>query len=347
MRAKLLCAALVLAPAGLASAGGLCFLERFLGTTVNRLMITILPPSKSDPSNIAVVEGDMRSNAMMDQPAAAMIRAREAHRTATGRAVLVAVLDAGFDLSHPVLEGHVSPGGYDTLDGDDDPNDIGNGYDDYGEGTPDNAVGHGNFVAGMVLLAAPDATILPIRVMDDEGYGNNQALAAGIRLALERGARVINVSGRAAWLGAWDVSSALDDAEALGAVVVASAGNEGRAGLGVVAGDPRSVSVGAVDCDSTVAPFSNRAGWREQLTVYAPGVDLHGPMTGGAMGTWSGTSFSAGLASGAAALWLELEPLSSPGAVHERIRRCVNPAFDPEGNRCPAGVVDLLQIVTR
>jgi len=305
MRTKLLCLALVLVPAGLASAGVLGFLDRFLGTTVNRLMITILPPSKSNPSNIALVDGDMMRSSMMDQPAATMIRAREAHETATGSSVLVAVLDAGFDLSHPVLEDCVSPDGYDTLDGDHDPNDLGNGYDDYGENTPDNAVGHGNFVAGMVLLAAPDATVLPIRVMDDEGYGNNQALASGIRFALERGARVINVSAQAALLGAWDVRRALDDAEALGAVVVASAGNEGRAGLGVVAGDPRSVSVGAVDNDFVVAAFSNGARWGEELTVYAPGVNLQGPMTRGAMGTWSGTSFSAGLASGAAALWLE------------------------------------------
>jgi hypothetical protein len=344
MRTRLLYVALVLVPAGLASAGGL---GKLLETTVNRLMIVILPPSESDPSNIALVDGDMMRGAMMDQPAAAMIHAREAHETATGSSVLVAVLDAGFDLSHPVLEDRVSPDGYDTLDRDNDPNDLGNGYDDYGEGTPDNAVGHGNFVAGMVLLAAPDATFLPIRVMDDEGYGNNRALADGIRLALQRGARVINISGRAGLLGAWDVRSALDEAKTRGVLVVASAGNEGKAGLGVVAGDPRTVSVGAVDDDFVVAPFSNSAGWGEELTVYAPGVDLKGPMAEGAMGTWSGTSFSAGLASGAAALWLELEPSSSPDAVRERIRACVNPAFDRDGDPCEAGVIDLLQVVTR
>lgn len=345
MRTRILCAALVLT-AGTASAGALGFLTGLLSTTVNRLMITILPPSESDPSNMAVVDGDMRA-AMRDQPAAAMIRARDAHAFATGRSVLVAVLDAGFDLSHPVIADRVSPHGRDTLDGDNNPNDLGNGYDDYGEGTPDNAVGHGTFVAGMVLLAAPDATILPVRVMDDEGYGNNRALADGIRFALQRGARVINISAHAALLGAWEVDAALDEAAARGAVIVASAGNEGRAGLGVIAGDPRSVSVGAVDDDAVVAPFSNRARSGEELTVYAPGVDLYGPMTDGEMGIWSGTSFSAGLASGAVALWRELEPNSSPAAVRERISSCVNPAFDRYGNDLPAGVVDLFQVVRR
>ena len=134
---------------------------------------------------------------------------------------------------------------------------------------------------------------------------------------------------------------------ACGAVVVASAGNEGQRSLGVIAGDPRSVSVGAVDCDSVVAGFSNTAGWGEELTVHAPGVDLLGPMTGDEMGRWSGTSFSAGLTSGAAALWLELEPLGSPDAVRERIRSCVNPAFDRDGRVCTAGVIDLLQVVSR
>jgi len=315
--------------------------------TVNRLLITILPPGEVDPSNIPVIEGDMVYAAMWDQHAATMIRAREAHETATGRSVLVAVLDAGFDLSHPILSGHISPNGYDTRDGDADPNDLGNGYDDYGEGTPDSAVGHGNFVAGMVLLSAPDATILPIRVMDDEGYGNGPALAEGIRYAVARKARVLNVSAHPALLQALDVRVALDEARMRGAVVVASAGNDGRPGLGPIAGDSRSVSVGAVNGHFEVAEFSNSAFLTEELTVYAPGVDLYGPMTRGAMGMWSGTSFSAGIASGAAALWLELEPASPPDAVQERIRTSVNPAYDRQGNRVAAGVVDLAQVVSR
>jgi subtilisin family serine protease len=259
----------------------------------------------------------------------------------------VAVLDAGFDLGHPVLRDRVVPG-FDALDRDGDPNDLGNGFDDYGEGDPDSAVGHGNFVAGMVLLAAPDATILPVRVLDDEGYGNNAAIASGIRFALDRGARVVNISAQAAaLLDCREVRAALDAADACGVVVVASAGNEGRRGLGVIAGDPRSVSVGAVDESGTVAEFSNTAGWGEELAVFAPGTDLEGPMARGAMGVWSGTSFSAGLASGAAALWLEVDPQSPPECTRERIASCVNPAHDARGRPCDAGVVDLLEVVTR
>ena len=343
-RSAAILAVVLLAAGGAAGAG---FLSRLVTKTVNRLMITILPPGEVNPSNMAVVEGDMMLCSMTDQPGARRLNAREAHGVATGRGVLVAVLDAGFDLSHPVLRDHVVPG-MDMLDGDGDPNDLGNGFDDYGEGDPDNAVGHGNFVAGMVLLAAPDAMVLPIRVMNDEGYGNNAAIASGIRYALDRGARVVNISARAAvLLDCRDIRLALDDADARGVVVVASAGNEGRSGLGVIAGDERTLSVGAEDETGTAAEFSNTAGWGEELSVYAPGVDLEGPMTGGAMGVWSGTSFSSGLASGAAALWLELEPKSPPFAVRERIRTCVKPTYDAGGRCCAAGGVDLLEVVTR
>ncbi len=107
------------------------------------------------------------------------------------------------------------------------------------------------------------------------------------------------------------------------------------------------MSVGALDELGTEAEFSNTAGWGEELTVHAPGTDLEGPMTGGAMGVWSGTSFSAGLASGAVALWLELEPQSPPDWTRERIANCVNPAYDAQGRCCSAGGVDLLKVVTR
>jgi subtilisin family serine protease len=331
--------------AGTAPAGGL--LIRLVTTTLNRLMITVLPPGEVNPSNMAVVDGDMMRSSMADQPAAHMMRAGEAHAMATGRGVVVAVLDAGFDLSHPAIRDRLVAG-IDSLDRDGNPNDLGNGFDDYGEGHPDSAVGHGNFVAGMVLLAAPDARILPIRVMDDEGYGTNDAIARGLRYALDRGARVVNVSARAATLlDCRDIRTALDEAHARGVVVVASAGNEGQRGLGLIAGDERTVSVGAVDGTATVAEFSNTAGRGEELAVFAPGVDLQGPMARGAMGVWSGTSFSAGLASGAAALCLELDPRSPPAHVRERIAACVNPAYDRRGRPCGAGVVDLMKVVTR
>ncbi len=344
MKRCLIILAVVHLVTGAAAAG---FLSRLVTTTLNRLMITILPPGKANPSNMAVVEGDMMRSSMLDQPAARMVRAREAHAVATGAGVLVAVLDAGFDVNHPALRDRVVPG-IDMLSRDGNPNDLGNGFDDYGEGHPDNAVGHGNFVAGMVLLAAPDARILPIRVMDDEGYGNNAAITSGIRYALTRGARVINISARAAaLLDCRDVRQALDEAYARGVVVVASAGNEGGNGLGVIAGDDRTVSVGSVDDAGTVAEFSNGAGWGEELAALAPGVDLTGPMTGSSMGVWSGTSFSAGLASGAAALWLQLEPSSSPDCVRARIRTCVNTAYDRSGRCCSSGVLDLAKVVNR
>ena len=106
---------------------------------------------------------------------------------ATGDGVLVAVLDGGFNLAHPDIAKRISKDAYDAIDLDDDPNDGGNGVDDDLDGTVDDAVGHGTFVASMVLLAAPDATILPIRIVDDEGYGTEKEIVDGIEYAVEKG----------------------------------------------------------------------------------------------------------------------------------------------------------------
>jgi subtilisin family serine protease len=335
--------------AGVASAGLLSKLTsiRLVTTTVNRLRVTILPPGEANPSNMAVVDGDMMMANMRDQPAAHMVHAAEAHGFATGRGVLVAVLDAGFDLRHPVLAGRVEPFGYDAIDGDGDPQDLGNGFDDYGEGTPDGAVGHGTFVAGMILLAAPDARILPVRIMDDEGYGDNGSIVRGIDFALRMGAQVINISAQSAALGDWSVMNKLEEAHARGVVVVASAGNDGRDRMGGIAGHATTISVGATDDRSVEARFSNRAGWGEELVVHAPGVDLVGPMTGDGMGIWSGTSFSAGFATGGAALFLERRPGARPQEVGDAIRMASSPAFDDRGTPLRAGLIDLHQVASR
>ena len=96
----------------------------------------------------------------------------EAHKIVRGGRVVVAILDGGFNLDHPFVAGNVLPG-YDAVDRDGDVNDRGNGLDDDADGVVDEGLGHGTFVAGMVLLAAPDATILALRVRDDEGKGSD------------------------------------------------------------------------------------------------------------------------------------------------------------------------------
>lgn len=87
-----------------------------------------------------------------------------AQRVTRGAGVTVAVLDTGVDLAHPALAGRLVPG-YDFVDFDSDPSEVGV----YGI---DRGFGHGTHVAGLVALAAPDAKIMPVRVLDPSGRGN-------------------------------------------------------------------------------------------------------------------------------------------------------------------------------
>ena len=86
-----------------------------------------------------------------------------AHAISDGSGITVAVIDTGIDGTHPALAGRLRPG-FDFIDNDADASE---------EGTAANAAyGHGTHVAGLVALAAPGATLMPLRVLDPQGRGN-------------------------------------------------------------------------------------------------------------------------------------------------------------------------------
>jgi hypothetical protein len=244
-----------------------------------------------------------------------------ASRPATGRDVLVAVLDSGFNLAHPMIAPRVLPYGYDAVGHDWDPTDRGNGVDDDHDGLVDAGVGHGTFVAGTVLHVAPDAWILPVRIADDEGYGVEEELLSGIDFAIAMGVDVVNISYEAGTITV-GVGNKLREARAAGITVVVSAGNDASEQAKTLAADGTTISVGASDDLDRVAPFSNAPSDGRGITLFAPGVDLWGPH-GGPSNTancqWSGTSFSAPLATGAVALALELNPAMTPDQLHARL----------------------------
>lgn len=228
------------------------------------------------------------------------IGAPQAWPAATGEGVLVAVVDTGVEHEHPGFSGQVREG----------PDFIDSG------GIAADGHGHGTLVAGLVAAAgdgqggigvAPDAEILPVRVLDERGRGSSQDVAAGIRWATAEGADVINLSLTALPGGAnpaglidREVEAAIHEAAHAGVLVIAAAGNDGRSNTPY---DPTlpMLAVGAVDEDGRRWVNSNAA----PHGVLAPGVDVVTTWTHGRYAAATGTSFAAPVVAGGAALLLD------------------------------------------
>ena len=100
------------------------------------------------------------SSAWLNQPANTSLQLNTAHYYSQGLGIKVAVLDTGVDPTVPALQGRLK-GGYDYIGDDSNPTDVRMNVDSNGNGTVDDAYGHGTFVAGLVALVAPDALIMP------------------------------------------------------------------------------------------------------------------------------------------------------------------------------------------
>lgn len=274
------------------------------------------------------------------QPEVLRVGADAARLRATGAGILVAVIDTGV-LPHEFLDGHVEPGGWDFVDGDPDPLDEADGKDNDGDGLVDEGYGHGTFVASLVLAVAPDARILPFRVLDSDSIGSASTIATAISMASDLGAHVINLS-----VSMEERTKVLHDAvqtaRARGVYVVASAGNTGADDVNFPSALSHAFSVTSIDEFDVRAPFASYGG---EIDLSAPGVDLLGAYpskTGTAR--WSGTSFSAALVSGAYALLRELDPGAEPEDLLERLEDTAVPldATNPEiADELGEGRIDL------
>jgi subtilisin family serine protease len=254
----------------------------------------------------------------------------------TGAGVTIAVIDTGVDLDHPDLVGNlfVNPGEIPGNGIDDDANgfvDDVSGYDFVsGDNDPNDANGHGTHVAGTIAAGnngfgatgiAPDAKILPVRVLGDDGSGFMDSVAAGIRYAADMGADIINLSLGGGYSRVID--SAIEYARALGSFIVAAAGNESSAVPGYPARfsatDNNVLSVGAANSQGQIAGFSNSVGGSGAVQVDAPGVGIYSTHVGGRYRSLSGTSMASPQVAGVAALALSANPHLTPAELRSLI----------------------------
>jgi subtilisin family serine protease len=165
------------------------------------------------------------------------------------------------------------------------------------------AFGHGTRVAGLVRLIAPGARILPLKVLSADGTGDAADLIAAIYYAVDRGAKVINMSLAS---DSREVKRAIQYATNRGVICVAAAGNDGKRTLVFPAALSRVLGVASTTLDDVRAPFSNYGA--QLVSVAAPGEDILTTYPGGLYAIVSGTSFSTAFVSGAAAILAGARP---------------------------------------
>ena len=277
-----------------------------------------------------------------DQWALDQVSYERAWATTKGRGVIVAVVDTGVRAAHEDLGSVVLPG-LDLVGG--------------GDGRTD-ANGHGTHVAGIIAAravngkgiagAAPDAKILPVRVLDANGSGYTSDVAEGIIWAVDHGARIVNLS-----LGGTEPSAGMREAIkyalSKGALVFAAAGNSGESGSPAIypAAFSESVAVGAVSSNLQRASYSNIGSY---VDVVAPGDSIVSTyQSGDLLYAWaSGTSMATPYAAAVGALVAAANPTWDAAHVRARLEekvRDLGPAGpDPQYGK---GLVDPLGAVYR
>jgi type VI secretion system secreted protein VgrG len=241
-----------------------------------------------------------------------------------GSGMTAAVIDSGVNYTHPALGGRFGSGqkvkaGYDFAQRDQDP-------------MP--SVQHGTSVAGLIASQdakhpgiAPLAEIVALRVFDDRGDSDFGHISQALQWVVDHhdteGISVVNLSisdggnyvrnffplngGAAA-----EISRLIDQLHDLRIPVVIASGNSfaGRQGMGYPAIESSSVSVTATDDRDRLMPKAQRLGETlgglSATDLAAPGDGLVAPTVGRDFASVEGTSFSAGLVTGAILLLQEI-----------------------------------------
>ena len=252
----------------------------------------------------------------------------------------IAILDTGINWDHvdlnERLDINTNFGSREPIDGID--ND-GNGYIDDALGwnymgnnnAPYDVDGHGSHVAGLAAASAnsqgivgtnPNASIIPVKVLGSDG-GSMEGVVAGFNYAVNRGAKIINMS-----LGGGSYSrafyAAIEHANELGVLVIAAAGNEAvnidhTPSYPAAFNLPNIISVGASDYTDWFTEFTNYG--KQNVDLVAPGKDMlsNSHISSKGLEVMSGTSMAAPIVAGAVSYLWTRNPTWSASRVKDRL----------------------------
>jgi hypothetical protein len=314
--------------------------------------------------------GSMVWNSYVSQPAAGVVEVQNAQNqfqvTGTG---IVADIDTGVDPNHPALQAVLLPG-YDFTRNQAGGSEMTDLPPTFTQPAPCDstscpsaiqvnqssaaildqssaaildtntqyaAFGHGTMVMGVIHLVAPTAQLLPLKAFNSNGTADLSNIIRAIYYAVQNDANVINMSFDTL-TASTELKNALDYANQLGVISVASAGNDGVQETVYPAALQNDVmgvaSVGSTtSTDGTRSTFSNFG--NAIVWVAAPGEEIVTTYPFSTYAAGWGTSFSAPFVSGAGALARSLNtainqseaaaavaqavPLSDPGMGHGRL----------------------------
>jgi subtilisin family serine protease len=230
------------------------------------------------------------------------------YTAASGSGVHIYVIDTGVRITHQDFGGRASYG-YNALTGSTNASD---GY------------GHGTFVAalaaGSTYGVAKKASVVSVRVLDNNGQGTLSSVIAGVDWVTSHAVKpaVANMS-----LGGEGASPALESAVkrsiAAGVTYVVAAGNEGiPASNTSPARVTQAITVGATDRSDNKTTWSN---YGSAVDLFAPGLSVTSASYRSNTGTQtaSGTSFSSPYTAGAAALYLSTHTSATPATVQSAL----------------------------
>jgi len=251
------------------------------------------------------------------------------HRSVNGSGITIAVIDTGIDSEHPdfsfpngtsKITGSVSFTDESTADG-------------LGHGThcASIAAGTGQASGGQYMGVAPGASLLNVKVLDNQGNGQESWMISGIQWAVDNGANVLSMSfgTNEKSDGSDPLSTTVDWATNQGALCVVAAGNQGSAmySINTPGVSKLAITVGASDNSDIIADFSSRgptSDYRIKPDLVAPGVDIiaaraHDTNMGNPVSQYytkaSGTSMATPHVAGAAALLMDAYPSWGPAIM--------------------------------